>query len=100
MVHILQGNAIEVQFTNDITSICFSQDGNTVYAISFTAPTAGEDFVLKSAVATPDTKITLLGYTDTPLDYSMTATGLHIKFPLVPFGKLLYAWTFKLTNLG
>ena len=56
--------------------------------------------MLKSAVATPDTVITLLGYSDTPLDYTMTATGLYIKFPLVPFGKLLYAWTFKLTNLA
>ena len=65
----------------------------------FSAPLIGTDFVLKRAVALADTEITLLGYGNTPLDYSMTSSGLHIKFPLVPYGKLLYAWTFKMTGL-
>ena len=59
----------------------------------------GSDFVLKRAVASPDTKILLLGFSDQPLDYSMASDGLHIKFPIVPYGKLLHAWTFKMTNL-
>lgn len=60
---------------------------------------AGTDFVLKRAVPTGDTVITLLGYGDTPLDYELSSDGLHIKFPVVPLGKLRYAWTFKMTNL-
>ena len=78
--------------------LCSSHNCLHVPAI-FSAPLTGTDFVLKRAVATPDTVITLLGYGNTPLDYSMASSGLHIKFPLVPYGKLLYAWTFKMTGL-
>ena len=95
-----------------------TQDGKTVYAISFKAPTpgiipiithhtqrylirscAGVDFILKRAVPTSDTQVTLLGY-ETPLQYNTSNAGLNIKIPPIPFGELLYAWTFKLTNLG
>jgi alpha-L-fucosidase len=97
-------DSIPWKFQNDTSDKMIwytsSKDGKTVYAISFKPPTPGTDFVLKSAVATPATEVTLLGYGDTPLTHYMSSAGLIIEFPPVPFGQLLYAWTFKLTNLA
>ena len=59
----------------------------------------GADFVLRHAVPTSKTEVTLLGYGNQTLKFSLSSDGLHINFPLIPYGQLLYAWTFKLTYL-
>jgi hypothetical protein len=60
----------------------------------------GEDFVLKKAVVTESTEVSLLGYDEGPLEFTASPAGLNIKIPLIPFGELKYAWTFKLTYLA
>ena len=76
-----------------------SKDGSTVYAITFGELIPRSEFVLKHALATVATKVWLLGYQDEPLNYANEADGLHLKIPPVPYGKLQFAWTFKLLSV-
>ena len=57
------------------------------------------DFVLRLPKSTGKTQIYLLGNGDQPLSSTMDSDGLHIKFPVVPLGKLTHAWVFKLMNV-
>jgi alpha-L-fucosidase len=97
-------DSIPWKFQNDTEDMMIwytsSKDAKTVYAISFKAPTPGEDFVLKKAVVTESTEVSLLGYDEGPLEFTASPAGLNIKIPLIPFGELKYAWTFKLTYLA
>ena len=56
----------------------------------------GADFVLRQPKSTDSTKIYLLGNGGEVLSFGMDEGGLHIHFPVVPYGKLQHAWVFKL----
>ena len=51
-------------------------------------------------MATESTEVSLLGYDEGPLEFTASPAGLNIRIPLIPFGELKYAWTFKLTYLA
>lgn len=79
-----------------------SKDGVSVYGISFRAPTPGGDLVLKLAIPTDSTVITLLGTGGKELTFHVESDGLHIAFPTsLPFVSLagMHAWTVKMTHL-
>ncbi|XP_052780779.1 alpha-L-fucosidase-like isoform X3 [Mya arenaria] len=72
--------------------------GLDVYAILLNFPDPGQ-FVLGAPTASPDTKVTLLGYSD-PLTWK-GSKGISITIPAIPFNRMpcQYAWVLKLTNL-
>ena len=86
--------------TDGLTWYTASKNLSTVYAVTFSSLVPGSEFILKHAVASSETKIWLLGYQEQPLNYDMKADGLHIKIPLLPYGQLQFAWTFKMTYVG
>jgi alpha-L-fucosidase len=77
-----------------------------VYAILLDWP--GDTLTLGAPVATPSTKVTMLGYKGLDATFEWTTTGVNnvnamvIKIPPIPINKLpsLWAWVLKLESLS
>ena len=58
----------------------------------------GGEFLLHHAKPSGLTEITLLGYNKL-LGFTSDSEGLHIMLPILAYGDIQYAWTFKLTQI-
>lgn len=59
----------------------------------------GGEFILRQVRSTDSTEVFLLGNGDEMLSFHIAGDGLHIEFPVIPYGMLKHAWVFKLVNV-
>ena len=96
-------NSIPWRAQNDtstqLTWYTASKNLTFVYAITFEKLTPGGEVVLKQPKTTPSTQIYLLGFTGSPLSFTVASNGVHVKIPDIIYDELKYAWVFKMMGV-